>query len=59
MDTGINMANFAVKPDEIIFLSKYSNAESQEEKDKLEKEYNDQVKAYWDWMKNANKKRLP
>jgi hypothetical protein len=51
------MADFAVKPDELAFMTKYSNAESEEEKLKLKKEYDAQVKAYLSWLDNANKKK--
>jgi len=51
------MENFAKKPSEIDFLTKYSQAKTEEEKARLEKEYDEKEKAYWDWMDNAGKKK--
>ena len=55
MDTGVSMANFMPMPDEIEFLTNYSNAESKEAKEKFDVEYKAQMKAYLDWMDNVNK----
>jgi len=50
------MTDFAIKPDETDFLTKYSNTDSEEEKARLKREYDTQVEAYWDWM-NDEKRR--
>jgi len=51
------MKNFAKKPSEIDFLKKYSQAKTEEEKARLEKEYDEEEKAYWDWMDNVGKEK--
>jgi hypothetical protein len=49
--------NFAKKPSEIDFLKKYSQAKTEEERTRLEEEFDAEVNAYWEWMDNAGKKK--
>ena len=55
MDFEINMQDFVVKPDELWFLTQYSNAENEQEKEKLKKEYDAQMKAYLNWLNTQSK----
>jgi abortive infection bacteriophage resistance protein len=49
---------FVKKPSEIDFLSKYSQAQSKEEKKQIEEEYNAEVDAYWAWVDSINRINL-
>jgi hypothetical protein len=48
--------DFVSTPNEIEFLTKYSQATDEKEKKEIEKEYDAHCKAYFDWLRKNRSK---
>jgi hypothetical protein len=52
------MEKFVSKPNELQFLQRMAQVTNDEERKKIEQEYDTQVKAYFDWMDTIKKENL-